>query len=63
MQYPWPVEGVSRIKLNIAKPPFVGGDNTASGKFPSDLEDSRYPSRVIALSENGTCPKRGYRKP
>ena len=64
------VEGMIKIvyellkdKLNIVKLTFTSGVNAASAEFPSHLEMERCPLCGIALDENSTCPKCGYRKP
>lgn len=63
------VEGMIRIvydllreRLPIAKITFTSGDNAASMEFDADISLARCPLCGIALTENGVCPKCGYRE-
>lgn len=63
------VEGMIKIvhellkdKLNIAKITFTSGVNAASEEFIPSNKIDRCPWCGIALSENGVCPKCGYKK-
>ena len=63
------VEGMIKIvyallkdKLNIAKITFTSGVNAASEVFETHNNIDRCPLCGIALNENGTCPKCGYKK-
>lgn len=63
------VEGMIKIvydllkdKLNIVKITFGSGDNKASMEFTQNHEMDRCPLCGIALDENGTCSKCGYKK-
>ena len=54
--------GLLKDKLNIVKITFTSGDNEASAEFPSDKSMDRCPLCGILLTEEGVCPKCGYRK-
>lgn len=63
------VEGMIKIiydllkdKLNIVKITFSSGVNCASAEFVTSKSIDRCPLCGIALDENGTCPKCGYKK-
>lgn len=63
------VEGMIKIvydllrdKLNIAKITFTSGVNAASQEYKPYGTIDRCPLCGIALNNNGTCPKCGYRK-
>ncbi|MCL1803575.1 MAG: 6-carboxytetrahydropterin synthase [Eubacteriaceae bacterium] len=62
------VEGMIKIvydllkdKLNIAKITFTSGVNAASEEYEPGNEKARCPLCGIALDEDGTCPKCGYK--
>ena len=64
------VEGMIKIvydllkdKLNIVKLTFTSGVNAATEEYEPHLKVERCPLCGIALSENGVCPKCGYKKP
>lgn len=50
-----------RDKLNIAKITFTSGDNAACMEYEPYGTVERCPLCGIALTENGVCPKCGYR--
>lgn len=63
------VEGMIKIvyellkdKLNIAKITFTSGVNAASAEFDTKNHIERCPLCGIALDENGSCSKCGYKK-
>lgn len=63
------VEGMIKIvydllkdKLNIVKLTFTSGVNAASAEFETKNKIDRCPLCGIALDENGSCPKCGYKK-
>ena len=63
------VEGMIRIvydllkdRLPIAKITFTSGDNAACMEFDPAFSLARCPLCGIALTENGVCPKCGYRE-
>lgn len=63
------VEGMIRIvydllkdRLPIAKITFTSGDNAACMEFDPAFSLARCPLCGVALTENGVCPKCGYRE-
>ena len=63
------VEGMIKIvydllkeKLNIVKITFTSGCNVASAEFETNNNIDRCPLCGIALDENGSCSKCGYKK-
>lgn len=63
------VEGMIKIvydllkdKLHIAKLTFTSGVNAATADFETKSTIDRCPWCGIALTENGACPKCGYKK-
>lgn len=56
------VYGLLKDKLNIARITFTSGMNAASQEYEPCGTRARCPLCGVALDENGTCPKCGYRK-
>lgn len=50
-------------KLNISKLTFTSGGNVATEDYKVDKTIERCPLCGIALTEDGICPKCGYKKP
>lgn len=63
------VEGMIKIvydllkdKLNVSKIIFQSGDNTASEEYTVSGTIDRCPKCGVTLTENGICPKCGFKK-